>query len=67
MMSSSKVALVTGSGKRRVGRHVAAALAERGYALAVHYRSPAAQAEENVASFRARGVDAVALFVDETG
>ena len=43
-MNPSKVALVTGSGKRRVGWHVAAALAARGYALAVHYRSSAAEA-----------------------
>ena len=47
-MSSSKVALVTGSGKRRVGWHVAEALAERGYALAVHYRSSASEAAETV-------------------
>jgi pteridine reductase len=66
MMSNSKVALVTGSGKRRVGWHVAEALAERGYALAVHYRSSAAEAEETVASFRARGRDAVALQADLT-
>ena len=32
------VALVTGSGKKRVGWHVADALARRGHALAVHYR-----------------------------
>jgi hypothetical protein len=30
-MSPSKVALITGSGKRRVGNVVAAALAARGY------------------------------------
>jgi pteridine reductase len=40
-MSHSKVALVTGSGKRRIGRHVADALAARGYALAIHYCSSA--------------------------
>ena len=37
-MSDRKVALVTGSGKKRVGWHVADALAERGYALAIHFR-----------------------------
>src|SRR5439155_11650183 len=65
-MSSSKVALVTGSGKHRVGWHVAEALAARGYALAVHYRSSAAEAAETVDVFRGRGVEAVALQADLT-
>jgi pteridine reductase len=65
-MSPVKVALVTGSGKRRVGWHVAAALAERGYALVVHYRSSAAEAQETVASFRARGAEVIALQADLT-
>jgi pteridine reductase len=58
------VALVTGSGKRRVGWHVADALAARGYALAVHYRSSAAEAAEAVAAFRGQGVQAIALQAD---
>ncbi len=65
-MEHSKVALVTGSGKRRVGWHVAEALAARGYALVVHYRSSAAEAAETVNSFQARGVNAVALQADLT-
>jgi pteridine reductase len=65
-MSSSRVALVTGSGKRRVGWHVAQALAARGYALAVHYRSSAAEAAETVEVFHGRGVEAVALQADLT-
>src|SRR5215471_14481093 len=65
-MSPTRVALVTGSGKRRVGRHVAEALAARGYALAVHYRSSAAEAAEAVESFRGRGVEAVAIQADLT-
>ncbi|MFO0968959.1 MAG: SDR family oxidoreductase [Gemmataceae bacterium] len=56
MPPSAKVALVTGSGKRRVGFHVAAALAERGYALAIHYRSSIAEATETIAAFQGRGV-----------
>ena len=59
-MEQSKVALVTGAGKRRVGWHVAEALAARGYALAVHYHTSAAEAAEAVESFRALGVEAVA-------
>jgi pteridine reductase len=58
---TTPVALVTGSGKRRVGWHVAEALAARGYALALHYRSSAAEAAETAAAFEKRGV-AVALF-----
>jgi pteridine reductase len=65
-MASPKVALVTGSGKRRIGWHVAEALAARGHALVIHYRSSAAEAAESVASFRARGIDAVALQADLT-
>lgn len=34
-----KVAVVTGSGKRRVGSHVVDALAARGYAVAIHYNT----------------------------
>src|SRR5262245_24737043 len=65
-MSSSRVALVTGSGKRRVGWHVAEALAARDYALAVHYRHSEAEAAESVASLRKHGLQAVALQADLT-
>src|SRR5438552_8026863 len=65
-MAHTKVALVTGSGKRRVGWHVAEALAARGYALVVHYRSSSAEAAESVEAFRARGIQAVALQADLT-
>lgn len=65
-MNSPRVALITGAGKRRVGSVVAEALAERGYALAIHYRSSAAEANEAVAAFRARGVLAIALAADLT-
>jgi pteridine reductase len=56
-MQSNRVALVTGSGKRRVGSVVADALARRGYAIAVHYRTSAAEAEEAAKALRAHGVD----------
>jgi pteridine reductase len=65
-MSNVKVALVTGSGKRRIGWHVAQALAARGYALVIHYRSSATEAAETVEAFRAQGLDAVALQADLT-
>jgi pteridine reductase len=63
---SPKVALVTGSGKRRVGWHVADALAARGYHVAVHYRSSAAEAAETVTHLRKYGIDAVGLQADLT-
>ena|SRR6185295_5447101 len=65
-MPASKVALVTGSGKRRVGWHVAAALAERGYALAIHYRTSASEASETVESLKNKGTTAVTLQADLT-
>jgi pteridine reductase len=56
-MTDRKVALVTGSGKKRVGYHVAAALAERNYALVIHYHSSAADATETAEHFaRSHGV-----------
>jgi pteridine reductase len=63
-MREKKVALVTGSGKRRVGSYVAEALAAHGFSLAVHYRSSSAEAEEAVERFRSGGVDAEAFQAD---
>jgi len=60
-MKPPRVALVTGSGKKRIGRHVAAALAERGYNLVVHYHTSESDALEAAAEFRQRGVEAMAL------
>src|SRR4051794_34001952 len=65
-MPPKKVALVTGSGKRRVGSHVADALAQRGYALVIHYRSSATEANEAVDQYRKQGVEAIALQADLT-
>ena len=65
-MAQRLVALVTGSGKRRVGWHVADALAGRGYDLVIHYHTSAASAAESVAYFRGRGVRAVAVRADLT-
>lgn len=65
-VGGTRVALVTGSGKRRVGAHVAEALARRGYSLAIHYRSSAVESQENVASWLGRGVQAIAIQADLT-
>ena len=62
--ASPRVALVTGSGKKRVGWHVADALAGRGYHMAVHYRTSAQEAAETVEHLRGRGVEAMAFPAD---
>ena len=51
-MDNPKVAMVTGAGKRRVGNAVAQALAERGYAIALHYNRSAQDAEQTAARLR---------------
>ena len=55
---------MTGSGRRRVGNAVAIALAERGYAVAVHYNHSAAEAHETVQQLEAAGARAVAVRAD---
>jgi len=54
MNLEGKVALVTGAG-RRVGQSIALALAERGVALAIHYRSSRGGAEEAAARIIQQG------------
>jgi pteridine reductase len=63
-MAERRVALVTGSGKRRVGWHVAEALARRDYALVVHYHQSAEEAAETVRGFGSQGVPAIAIRAD---
>jgi len=63
-MHDRKVALVTGAGKRRVGWHVARALGERGYALAIHYRSSVQEAAETVELFRRESWEVEAFQAD---
>jgi pteridine reductase len=58
------VALVTGSGKKRIGWHVADALAGQEYAIAVHYHTSAREAAETVEHLRGRGVEAAAFEAD---
>src|SRR5690242_13823987 len=65
-MAAARVALITGSGKRRLGWSVAEGLARRGYALAIHYRTSATDAAEAAALFRAQGVAADAFQADLT-
>ncbi len=65
-MQPKQVALVTGSGAKRVGSVVADALARRGYAIAVHYRTSAAEAEDTAAALREHGVAAAPFPADLT-
>src|SRR5262245_51306793 len=60
-MQPSKVAVVTGSARRRLGWHVADALGRRGYAVVIHYNTSAAEAQAAAAEFRSRGIRAIAL------
>jgi len=63
-MSTTKIALITGSGKRRVGNAVALALAERGYDIALHYNRSAEEARQTVAQLEQKGVRAAAFQAD---
>ena len=63
-MAAAKVALITGSGKRRIGWYVADALAQRGYAIAVHFHSSKAEADETVRHLLSHGVPADAFQAD---
>ena len=60
-----KAALVTGGGQR-IGRACALALAEAGYAVAVHYNRSGKEAETVAATIRDKGGRAVALAADLT-
>lgn len=62
--SHTRVALVTGAGKQRVGSAVAEALAARGYAVAVHYHTTADGARGLVSRLQERGGRALAIAAD---
>jgi NAD(P)-dependent dehydrogenase (short-subunit alcohol dehydrogenase family) len=63
MELKGKVALVTGSAKR-VGRAIAAALAERGASVAIHYRSSKDEADQLARELSGSGVRAQAFHAD---
>jgi pteridine reductase len=63
-MSTTKTALITGSGKHRVGNAVAMALADRGYNIALHYNHSANEARQTVAQLQQKGVRAAAFQAD---
>jgi NAD(P)-dependent dehydrogenase (short-subunit alcohol dehydrogenase family) len=59
----AKVALVTGAAQR-IGKSIALRLAERGWHVAVHYRTSAAKAEAVAAEVRLRGGKAITIEAD---
>jgi pteridine reductase len=63
-MKQKKVALVTGAGKKRIGWHVAHALAARGYDLIVHYNTAALDASETVHGLNSGENKAIGLQAD---
>jgi pteridine reductase len=65
-MHHSKLALVTGSAGRRVGWHIAEALATRGYSIALHSRTPRAEANQAAETLRKRHVEALLLHAELT-
>ena len=62
--SKGPVALVTGSGRDRVGSVIARGLAEDGYRIALHYHSSRDAAEETRDELRERGIDCHAFKAD---
>jgi NAD(P)-dependent dehydrogenase (short-subunit alcohol dehydrogenase family) len=62
-MAPESAALVTG-GARRIGAHLARALAGRGYAVAIQYRTSAAEAEALAAEIERGGGRAATLRAD---
>ena len=62
--NADRVALVTGSGRRRVGNLIARSLAETGYSIALHYYSSADAAKESVEEMRSLGVGCEAFKAD---
>jgi pteridine reductase len=63
---NAKVALVTGSGKRRVGNAIVELLAARGYQVAVHYNRSADDAQRTVVRLKEQGFRAQAFQADVT-
>jgi len=58
------VALITGSGRKRVGNEIALDLAERGYSVALHYHSSEEEACESVGELRNLGAECEAYQAD---
>lgn len=64
LMSIARIALITGSGRKRLGNVVAGDLAADGFSIALHYNRSADEAREAVTQLRDAGVDAEAYQAD---
>lgn len=62
--TKSPVAVVTGSGARRVGQTVARELAARGYSLVLHAHTSVGEAQAFVEELTAAGTQAIAVVAD---
>ncbi len=62
--SQNKVALITGSGRQRVGNTIAEFLAGRGFHIAIHYRYSGQEAQQTVVRLKERGRQAHAFQAD---
>ena len=58
------VALITGSGRPRIGNRIAQALGDRGYRIALHYCSSEGEAQAALHEFRDLGIEAEAFQAD---
>lgn len=63
-MRSSKLALITGSGRRRVGNVIALTLAQHGYSIALHYNTSEAEAVQSIVRLKEQGAAAIAFQAD---
>jgi pteridine reductase len=63
-MSQTQVALITGSGKQRVGSRVANVLAKKGFAVALHYFTSGGEAIRSAEHLKQQGADAIAMQAD---
>lgn len=59
-----RTAIITGSGRKRVGYEIAKHLALQGFQIAIHYHRSAESARENVAELECMGVRAEAFQAD---
>jgi pteridine reductase len=62
--SNGRVALVTGSGAKRIGNCVARTLAAQGYRIALHANSSLTEAQATAQDFQATGIEAAAFTAD---
>ncbi len=61
---SKKIALITGSGKQRVGWYVAKALGLLGYTVCIHYKTSEKEAEESAQLLKIAGIETATFQAD---